>query len=82
MRLIASLLVGAATVSAQAAADPTAAASGFLTPERMTTIGSVLQQLNKGAMRAMQKDMSQTETNCAIAADATNLAISGAFDLS
>lgn len=82
MRLIASLLVGAATVSAQAAADPAAAASGFLTPERMTTIGSVLQQLNKGAMRAMQKDMTQTETNCAIAAKATNKAISGAFDLS
>ena len=81
MRLIASLLVGAATVSAQAA-DPAAAASGFLTPERMTTIGSVLQQLNKGAMRAMQKDMSQRETNCAIAADATNLAISDAFNLS
>ena len=30
----------------------------------------------------MQKDMSQRETNCAIAADATNLAISDAFNLS
>jgi len=58
MRIIASLLVGAATVSAQA--NPAAAATGFLTPERMTTIGAILQQLNKGAMRAMQKDMSQT----------------------
>ena len=32
-------------------------------------------------MSAMQKDMSQEGTNCAIAADATNLAIKEAFDL-
>lgn len=79
MRHIASLLIGAATVSA---VDPAVVASGFLTPERMTTIGNVASQLNKGAMRAMQKDMSQKETNCAIATDKTNVAIKDAFNLS
>lgn len=84
MRKIASLLVGAATVSAQPDGPdgPDGPGKGFLSPERMTTIGAVLQQLNKGAMRAMQKDMTQKETNCAIAADETNEAIKEAFDLS
>lgn len=32
-------------------------------------------------MSAMQKDMTQEETNCAISAEATNSAIESAFDL-
>ena len=57
------------------AATAATASAAILNAENMTLWGGNIQQLNRGAMSAMQSNMDSTETDCYKATTNTNLAI-------
>lgn len=57
------------------------ASAGILSAERLSVWSANIQDLNRGAMKAMQKDMDDDTTDCYYAATATNESIEAALDL-